>query len=26
MRLVAALTTAWGVRDGTTAVWFELGG
>jgi anti-sigma regulatory factor (Ser/Thr protein kinase) len=26
MRLVAALTTARGVRDGTTDVWFELSG
>jgi anti-sigma regulatory factor (Ser/Thr protein kinase) len=26
MRLVDALTTAWGVREGSTDVWFELGG
>jgi two-component sensor histidine kinase len=26
MRLVASLATAWGVRDGSTHVWFELGG
>jgi two-component sensor histidine kinase len=25
LRLVDALTTRWGVRDGSTAVWFELG-
>ena len=26
LRLVDALTTAWGVREGTTDVWFKLGG
>jgi anti-sigma regulatory factor (Ser/Thr protein kinase) len=26
MRLVDALTAAWGVREGSTDVWFELGG
>ena len=26
LRLVDALTTAWGVHEGTTDVWFELGG
>ena len=26
MRLVASLATAWGVREGSTDVWFELGG
>jgi two-component sensor histidine kinase len=26
LRLVDALSTAWGVREGSTDVWFELGG
>ena len=26
LRLVDTLATAWGVREGTTDVWFELGG